>query len=109
MADSSKKQRLSRGRPFAKGQSGNPGGRKSLPLNVVAICREVTVEAVQEQIRIMRLDDKGDPAILGVKVRITESLLNRGWGSAPQVVVVEGDMVHHIRRVVIDDPANARN
>lgn len=81
-----------RGRPFQKGQINNPKGRKPLPLDVVALCRSVTKEAVAKQIEIMRMDAKEDPAMLGVQTRVIDSLLNRGWGSAPQTVFVQGEI-----------------
>lgn len=67
------------------------GGRKPLPLDVVNLCRQVTREAVEKQIEILRLDAKGDPAIMGVQSRVADSLLNRGWGTAPQVVLLGGE------------------
>jgi hypothetical protein len=76
--------------PFRKGQSGNPGGRKPMPMDVVALCRAVTAEAVQKQIEIMRIETD-DPSMIAVQARVMDSLLNRGWGIAPQTVVLQGD------------------
>jgi hypothetical protein len=42
------------GRPFAKGVSGNPGGRKKVPENVGDIAREATPDAIRTLIKIMK-------------------------------------------------------
>ena len=76
---------------FSPGTSGNPGGRKALPEDVVRLCRTVTVEAVEQMIAIMRIDAHGDAALLAVKARACEALLNRGWGTAPQMVTLRDD------------------
>lgn len=81
---------MPRGKPFQPGQSGNPNGRKPLPLDIVELCREFTKKGVEKLIAIAEMD-ASDPAILGVQVRAVDSILNRGWGTAPQTVIMQGD------------------
>jgi hypothetical protein len=84
---------------FVKGRSGNPGGRKPLPLDVVKLCREATPEAVERLVSIVR-DTKAPPA---AAVRAAEVLMNRGWGTASQTVRLEGEMEHHVKRIIIEE------
>jgi len=67
------------------------GRRKPLPLDVVKLCRELTVEAIQKQIEIIRMKST-DAAILGVQARCAENILNRGYGMAPATVTLKGDV-----------------
>jgi hypothetical protein len=76
---------------FVKGQSGNPLGRPKVPMDVVQACRDFTAEGIAKLQQIARYKHDGDPAIMGVQVRAIDSLLNRGWGSAPQIVQLQGD------------------
>ncbi len=86
---------------FTKGDPrAKRGGRKPLPLDVIALCRAVTREAIEKQIEIMRTDAGDDPAIMGVQARVTESLLNRGWGPPTIGVKVEGEQTVHIKRLI---------
>jgi len=76
MAESSKKQR---GKPFQKGQTGNPGGRPKLPedvKNVRELARSYTQEAVNALVDVLR--EGGASA----KVSAAQALLDRGWGKA---------------------------
>jgi hypothetical protein len=75
-----------RGRPFRKGQSGNPGGRPREVKDVQALARAHTAEAVQTLIELMRT---GKPE--RARAAAAESLLDRGWGHAPQAVEVSVD------------------
>lgn len=68
------------------------GGRKPIPLDIVALCRSHAKEAIEKQIEILRMDAGGDPAILSVQNRAAESLCNRGYGTAPNVVQLQGDV-----------------
>lgn len=87
-----------RGNPkWTKGTSGNPGGRKSLPLDIVALCRETGRESIETLIAIQN-DPKAPPV---ARIKAAETLLNRGWGTAPQTVKIEGEMVFHQKRIEV--------
>lgn len=84
---------------WVKGQSGNPGGRKKLPEDVVGLARKHTVDAMQVLADILLHSDH-DPS----RVRAAEILLNRGWGTAPQVVQIDGEIAH-VKRIVFEGEA----
>ncbi len=62
---------------WPKGTSGNPGGRPKTRVDLQALCRARTPEAVATLIRMMR--QKTNPA---AAARAAEILLDRGWGRA---------------------------
>lgn len=68
-----------RGRPFQKGQSGNPGGRKPIPAEVKEAARALTPKclAVLEEV-MCNTEEKGS-----ARVSAAQALLDRGWGKAP--------------------------
>ena len=68
------------GKPFEKGQSGNPGGRPKVVAEVKELAREHTAEAIQTLVSIMS-DPKSAPA---ARVSAANALLDRGYGKPPQ-------------------------
>jgi hypothetical protein len=68
------------GRPFAKGVSGNPGGRKKVPENVGDIAREATPDAMQTLIKIMR----SEKASFAVRAYCAEKVMDRAYGKPVQ-------------------------
>jgi hypothetical protein len=78
------------GRPFAPGQSGNPGGRPKLTpraLEVRAACREASVRAVE---RLTELLESDDPAVV---LRAAAIIFDRAWGApGSEADVRETDM-----------------
>lgn len=76
----------SRGRPFQKGQSGNPGGRPAVPEHVREACRALTDKAVETLRKVM--DDNGAPA--AARVSAANSVLDRAWGRPESDVRVGG-------------------
>jgi hypothetical protein len=76
---------MTRGRPFVKGQSGNPGGRSKEVGHVRELARQHTEEAIETLVSIMR--DDGQPG--RSRAAAAEALLNRGWGSPTQHVEME--------------------
>lgn len=68
---------------FAKGHSGNPGGRPSGLGEIREIARQHTDEAVQVLVSVMN-DAKAAPA---ARVGAASAILDRGWGRAHQSIV----------------------
>lgn len=69
------------GRPFAKGQSGNPGGRKPIPDDVKAIFSDANTVAVAEALYKTAIDrDHSD------HVRAAVAFLDRKFGKAIQPI-----------------------
>lgn len=63
------------GRPFVKGQSGNPAGRAKIPECVIEAAKAHTPLAISTLAECC--DRKTDPR---VRVMAAEALLNRAWG-----------------------------
>jgi hypothetical protein len=71
---------------WAKGQTGNPGGRPKFPHEVRVAFQSNTMEAIDTLLKHMR----ESPNDL-VQVRCAETILNRGWGlPAPMEPKAEG-------------------
>ena len=75
------------GKPFKKGQSGNPGGRPKVVAEVKELAREHTAEAIHTLVSIMN-DPKSVPA---ARVSASNSLLDRGYGKPPQHQHITGE------------------
>jgi hypothetical protein len=73
------------GKPFKKGQSGNPGGRPKVIAEVKELAKEHTVEAIQTLVSIMT-NPKFAPA---ARVTAANALLDRGYGRPPQHITGE--------------------
>lgn len=74
-----KKPRPSGLRPWPKGVSGNPGGRKP---GLEQMCRKHTAAAINALVRALRVPQTRVPAAV--------ALLDRGWGKPLQSVEVNG-------------------
>jgi hypothetical protein len=68
------------GKPFKKGQSGNPGGRPKVIAEVKDLARAHTAEAIETLVSIMT-NLKSAPA---ARVSAANALLDRGYGKPPQ-------------------------
>jgi hypothetical protein len=68
--------------PFAKGRSGNPGGRPKALVEVQEAARAHTAEAVATLARICS-DATAPPA---AQVSAATALLDRGWGRPVQAI-----------------------
>lgn len=73
------------GRPFRRGQSGNPSGRPKRLELARALAQTHTVEAIETLFAIMR--DTAQPA--AARVRAAEAVLDRGWGKPTQPLAGE--------------------
>lgn len=71
-----------------KGYCGNPSGRPKIPEEVKEAFREFTLEARNTLVEIMQ--DKEAKA--GDRVRASEVILNRAWGTPEQSVAVSGGL-----------------
>lgn len=72
---------------FVKGQSGNPGGRPKAVLpdgrTLAELARDHTETAIETLISVMTNVEQ--PA--AARVTAANSILDRGWGKAPQPIV----------------------
>ncbi len=69
------------GKPWRKGQSGNPGGRPKVAADVKAEARRYTKEALARLVHWMRSDDPQ------ASIRASMALLDRGCGKPAQAVL----------------------
>lgn len=73
---------LPRGKPFAKGRSGNPTGRpRRTPeeVELAEACRAKTKEALEVIDGLMRTSDNDR-----VRLAAAQFIIERGWGRAPE-------------------------
>ncbi|GJE14265.1 DUF5681 domain-containing protein [Methylobacterium longum] len=77
-------------KPFAPGQSGNPGGRPRLPDDVKQLARGYTREALETLAGVMRNDE----APAAARVTAASHILDRAWGKPAQHLTVDpvGDL-----------------
>ena len=83
MAENSEKTaKKPRGRPFKKGESGNPGGRPKLPKEFIERAREKSFEALEYLIETVGNKDVADT----VRVRAAETIIAYGFGKPTQAI-----------------------
>lgn len=76
---------------FVKGQSGNPSGKPKTTFNgksLTEMAREHTDKALDALVGILDSDEAPHSA----KVSAAGTLLDRGWGKAPQAVLVDASI-----------------
>lgn len=88
MAENSTKTRKKRrgpGRPFAKGESGNPGGRPAIPVDVIEAARARTALAIETLAAICEHgeDEKA-------RIAAAVALLDRAWGKPTERTEISG-------------------
>ena len=71
------------GKPFKKGESGNPGGRPKVIAEVKELARAHTGEAIETLVSIMT-NQKSAPA---ARVSAANALLDRGFGKPAQHII----------------------
>jgi hypothetical protein len=82
--------------PWAKGQSGNPGGRPRAIVEVQELARRETVASIAALVRIRDAEDAPPAAV----VAAATALLDRGWGKPMQ----SHELRHHLEpRLLSDD------
>jgi uncharacterized protein DUF5681 len=81
------------GKPFKKGQSGNPGGRPKVVAEVKELARAHTGEAIETLVSIMS-NPKAAPA---ARVSAANALLERGYGKPPHHISGEGGPSYVVR------------
>ena len=81
------------GKPFQKGQSGNPGGRPKVVAEVKELAREYTAEAIQTLVSIMTNPKSASAA----RVSAANALLDRGYGKPPQHITGENGVSYVAR------------
>lgn len=87
-ADSSTAERKKKviGRPFKKGQSGNPGGLPKDLKEVITLARSHTVTAINALATIAQ-SGESEAAVIAA----SEALLNRAWGKPKDTVEIDGN------------------
>jgi len=81
------------GKPFPKGQSGNPGGRPKVVAEIKELAGAHMAEAIKTLVSIMN-DAKSPPA---ARVSAANALLDRGYGKPPQHIT--GDEISYVARL----------
>jgi hypothetical protein len=81
------------GKPFQKGQSGNPGGRPKVVAEIKDLARKHTDEALETLAAIMR----NPKASASARVSAANALLDRGYGKAP--LHITGDSISYVARL----------
>src|SRR5215211_3967901 len=69
------------GRPFEKGQSGNPGGRPKAVAEVRDLARQHTPEAIATLAKIMT-----EGTSEAARIAAATAMLDRGWGKPTQPI-----------------------
>jgi hypothetical protein len=70
------------GRPFPKGQSGNPGGRPKELRDVIEQARSHTTDAIKTLVAAMN----SDSTPWGARIAAANAILDRGWGKPTRPV-----------------------
>jgi len=74
------KRRRGKGRPFKKGESGNPKGRPPIDYNIKAACQKLAPNLIE----ILKNIAESEDAKHADRIRAADILLDRGFGRAIQ-------------------------
>lgn len=101
-AEKSKEKAKPRGRPIAKGQVLNPGGRPkktAQELDLIAACRAKTPEALDVIVSIMMTSDKD-----AVRLSAAQAIIERGYGKPiqQQDVNLTGQLITSIEWKIVE-------
>jgi hypothetical protein len=80
------------GKPFVKGQSGNPGGRKHIPPEIKEMARALSADALKALGAIVK--DKKAPH--SARVSAATALLDRGYGKPTQHIEAHVDIIDRL-------------
>jgi hypothetical protein len=83
------------GRPFAKGQTGNPGGRPKVVVEIQALLEEAAPHAAARIIALIKSDDEK------IAVTASNSILDRVLGKARESVEVTSDGLSDLLRAIV--------
>lgn len=87
--------------PFAKGKSGNPGGRPKLPEELKEAFKALAPKAVETLASIMSNDNAKDSD----RVRAAEVILDRGYGKPKQQTELtgeDGNAIEIVKRIIVN-------
>lgn len=103
MTQSSKKTAKQRGpgKPFAKGESGNPGGRPKVALEVRELARTYGPRAITRLAELMD-NPKSEPQTV---IAAARALLDRGYGKPIQELEITPNKTRDARELSDDDLA----
>lgn len=89
------------GRPFVKGQSGNPSGRTKADKTITQLAREAAPDALRTLVKIMR-DPKMPP---GARAVAADHVINRAYGKPPQLNTVNAEQFKRAVEMTDDELA----
>jgi hypothetical protein len=90
-------------KPWKKGQSGNPGGRKKGDAELAAMCRAACPEATEWLIAVAHGKIEATPEL---RLRAVLALQERGYGKPRQSIEVKGDKPFAVARLPEQSPDN---
>lgn len=77
------------GKPFEKGQSGNPGGRPKGQTTILELARTHAPEAIETLVKLMRTGTDAS------QVAACDKILDRAYGKPAQHSTVDASVTNH--------------